>query len=189
MTTFVRHTTSSAPAGSRAAVERTARGFGFLPAPVAMMAESPELLEGFLHGNRLFEGTTLSRLHREVLILTMATAVGCHYCVAMHTATLTRTGDADETLLADLRACRPLADEQLEALRVFTLAVMAGHGHVRPQDLRDFLDAGHTRRNALEVVLGLGVHTLSTYANRMTGAPLDEPFRPFAWREEDRARS
>lgn len=186
MTTFVRHDTASAPVEARAVLESTARRFGFLPAPVAMMAESPELLEGFLRGSRLFDGSTLSRLEREVLILTMATSVGCHYCVALHTATLVRAGDADATLIEALRAREPLADERLETLRVFTLAVMAGHGHVGPEAMRAFLDAGYTRRNALEVVLGLGVYTLSTYANRMTGAPLDESFQPFAWHDADR---
>jgi hypothetical protein len=36
-------------------------------------------------------------------------------------------------------------------------------------------------RNALEVVLGVGTYTLSTYANRLTDAPLDDPLTPFAW--------
>jgi hypothetical protein len=38
---------------------------------------------------------------------------------------------------------------------------------------------GYTPRNALEVVLGIGAYTMSTLANRMTGAPLDEQLKPF----------
>jgi hypothetical protein len=30
-------------------------------------------------------------------------------------------------------------------------------------------------------VLGIGTYTLSTLANRMTGAPVDEPLQPLAW--------
>jgi hypothetical protein len=33
--------------------------------------------------------------------------------------------------------------------------------------------SGYTRRQALEVVLGIGAYTMSTYANRLTGAPID----------------
>ncbi len=44
-----------------------------------------------------------------------------------------------------------------------------------------FLAQGYTARNVLEVVLGIGAYTISTLANRMTGAPLDEPLAPFAW--------
>ncbi len=34
---------------------------------------------------------------------------------------------------------------------------------------------------AVEVVLGVGTCTMSTLANRMTQAPLDEQLSPFAW--------
>ncbi|MFJ9845852.1 carboxymuconolactone decarboxylase family protein [Kitasatospora sp. NPDC101155] len=183
MTEFIRHDLSSVPEKSRPIMENTAKGFGFIPAPVALMAESPELLEGFMTGNGLFNKTTLSPLEREVLILTMATRVECHYCVSMHSAMLTRQG-ADQKLIGALRTRTPLEDPKLEAMRVFTLAVMDGYGHVSPETMDAFLGAGYTRRNALEVVLGLGVYTISTYANRMTEAPLDEPFKAFEWHGE-----
>jgi hypothetical protein len=47
--------------------------------------------------------------------------------------------------------------------------------------LRAFLGHGYTARNALEVVLGIGAYTMSTFANRLTRAPLGEPLKPFAW--------
>ncbi|GAA3169104.1 MULTISPECIES: carboxymuconolactone decarboxylase family protein [Streptomyces] len=178
--TFTRHDASTAPEKSRPIVENTAKGFGFLPAPVAMMAESPELLEAFMTGNGLFNKTSLSQLEREVFILTMATTVECHYCVAMHSSILARS-KADASLIEALRARTPLDDPKLEAMRVFTLTVMDGHGYVEPAKMQAFLDAGYTRRNALEVVLGLGVYTISTFANRMTEAPVDEPFKAFEW--------
>jgi hypothetical protein len=37
------------------------------------------------------------------------------------------------------------------------------------------------------VVLGVAAYTLSTYANRLTQAPLDAPFQAFAWNEPDQA--
>lgn len=177
---FTRHDASSAPEGARSIIENTSKGFGFVPAPVAMMAESPELLEGFMTGNGLFNKTSFTQLEREVLILTMATSVECHYCVAMHSAMLTRAG-TEESLIEALRERKPLENPKLEALRIFTLAVMDGRGSVPPDTMQGFLDAGYTRRNALEVVLGLGVYTISTYANRMTEAPVDEPFQAFEW--------
>ncbi|MFF2859058.1 hypothetical protein ACFVSX_04105 [Streptomyces rubiginosohelvolus] len=47
-------------------------------------------------------------------------------------------------------------------------------------DLRDFLAYDYTEQNALEVVLGIGAYTLSTLANRLTGAPVDEQLAAFA---------
>ena len=46
--------------------------------------------------------------------------------------------------------------------------------------LRVFLAHGYTAQNALEVVLGVATYTLSTLANRLTGAPVDERLSQFA---------
>ena len=46
--------------------------------------------------------------------------------------------------------------------------------------LRALLAAGYTRQNALEVVLGIGTYTMSTLANRLTGAPVDDQLSAFA---------
>ncbi|HEX6452679.1 MAG TPA: carboxymuconolactone decarboxylase family protein [Trebonia sp.] len=75
---------------------------------------------------------------------------------------------------------RPLGDPRLEAVRVFTLRVLDSAGDVGEAALREFLGHGYTARNALEVVLGIGTYTMSTLANRLTGAAVDEPLREFA---------
>jgi hypothetical protein len=58
--------------------------------------------------------------------------------------------------------------------------VLETAGDVGDAALAAFLAQGFTPRNALEVVLGIGAYTLSTMANRLTGAPLDEELRAFA---------
>lgn len=176
---FTDHTVESAPAGSRRAMRATATRLGYLPAPVARLAESPHLLDGFLKLSALFESTTLDPVPREVVIMTIAARNGCHVCVAMHTAKLTQL-DADADLIAALRTQRPLQDVRLDAIRVFTLDVLASAGAVDDGSFRAFLAQGYTTRNALEVVLGIGTYTMSTLANRLTDAPLDEQLEPFA---------
>ncbi|MFF4651924.1 carboxymuconolactone decarboxylase family protein [Streptomyces sp. NPDC001380] len=177
---FTDHTPDSAPDGSRRLMEATERHLGRLPAAVARLAESPQLLEGFQRLSGLFEASTLDPLAREVVILTVATRNACHVCVAMHTARLDAMG-AGPDLVAALREGRVLDDARLEAVRAFALHVLATAGETDPEELRAFLAHGHTVRNALEVVLGIGAYTLSTLANRMTRAPLDEELAPYAW--------
>ncbi|MEU3227095.1 carboxymuconolactone decarboxylase family protein [Streptomyces sp. NPDC006976] len=178
-TAFPDHTHASAPAAARPALAAIAQKQGFLPAAAARMANSPELLNGFLKINALFEATTLDRLSREVLSMTMATRNGCHVCIALHTAILTSL-DTEPALLAALREAAPLPDERLEALRQFILAAVATNGALGDEAMEAFLSHGYTPRNALEVVLGIGAYTLSTLANRMTDAPLDGPLAQFA---------
>ncbi|WP_410572042.1 carboxymuconolactone decarboxylase family protein [Amycolatopsis sp. cmx-4-61] len=158
----------------------TAKKFGRVPSAVARLATSPELLNGFLKLNAIFESTTLTALEREVLVMTVAARNECHLCVAMHTAALGRLSAAPE-LVAALRAESPLPEPRLEALRGFVHAVMDTRGEASAEALEAFTGAGYTPRNALEVVLGIGTYTLSTYANRLTRAPLDDVFAEHAW--------
>jgi AhpD family alkylhydroperoxidase len=177
---FVSHTAETAPEGSRPIVQGSLKKFGFLPAPVSKMAESPELLGMFMNGIGTFDKTTLAPMEREVMVLTFATYVECHYCVAMH-STMLAAQNAPEELVTDLREKKPLSDPRLEAMRQFTLAVIDTHGQVARNDMDSFFAAGYTQRNALEVVMGIGVYTMSTYANRMTEAKLDPPFQKYRW--------
>ncbi|EID55023.1 carboxymuconolactone decarboxylase family protein [Saccharomonospora xinjiangensis] len=179
---FVDHTLETAPPASRRAMTGVSEKMGYLPAPVRRLAESPHLLDGFLKLSALFEATTLDPVEREVVIFAVATRNSCEVCVAIHTAKLAALGAAP-SLVAALREQRPLDDERLEALRVFTLEVIATAGAVDDAALRAFLEHGFTTRNALEVVLGIGAYTTSTLANRLTRAPLDEQLADFAWRE------
>src|ERR1700683_3895125 len=117
---FTEHTIESAPAAARRSMTATINHNGYLPAAVALMATSPELLDGFLKMSAAFDGTTLDPIAREAVVMTMATRNGCHLCVAMHTARLTKLG-ADDALIAALRTGSALADERLEAVRGVTL--------------------------------------------------------------------
>jgi len=176
---FTQHTIESAPSASRRAMTAVSTKQGYLPAGVGLLAESPETLEGFLRMTGTFDACTLDAMAREVVIMTIAVRNGCHLCVAMHTARLATLG-ADAALVADLRTGAPLGDARLEAVRVFTLRVLDTTGGVGEESLNDLLGHGFTRRNALEIVLGIGTYTLSTLANRLTGAPVDEELRAFA---------
>ena len=184
---FVCHTVESAPEGSRGAIRSSIEHLGYLPSAVGLLATSPQLLEGFLKTSALFERTTLDPLARETLIMTMATRNGCHICIAMHTARLQALEATAETVNA-LRTGGELDDPRLEAMRRFTLQVIEDAGAVGSESLDAFMSHGYTPQNALEVVLGIGTYTMSTLANRMTRAPLDEQLAAFAPDEHAAAR-
>jgi AhpD family alkylhydroperoxidase len=176
---FTVHTLESAPAASRRLMEATIKQQGHLPEAVALLAESPELLGTFLRASGTFQASTLDPLAQEVVIMTTAVRNGCHLCVAMHTARLNAIG-ADSGTIAALRTGAPLDDPRLAALRQFTLRVLDTTGQVDDDELKAFVDAGFTPRNALDVVLGVGAYTMSTFANRLVRAPLDESLQAFA---------
>lgn len=176
---FTVHTPDTAPAAARQIMAGVHHKQGYLPAAVALMAESPELLKGFLTASATFESTDLDPVAREVVVFTVATRNECHLCVAMHTATLTRQA-ADPELIDALRAGITLPEPRLEALRRFTLTVLDHRGAVPDDELDAFLAAGWQPRHALDVVLGVGAYTISTFANRLTAAPIDPPLAAYA---------
>ena len=57
--------------------------------------------------------------------------------------------------------------------------VLEARGAPAESALRAFHDAGYTNENALDVVLGIGTYTLTTFTNRLVQAPLDPPLVRF----------
>jgi AhpD family alkylhydroperoxidase len=172
-------TLDTAPEASRRLMTATAQRLGHVPDGVARLAAAPQLLGGFLQLSASFDTTSLDPRAREVLIMTMAARNHCHVCLAMHSKILADSG-ADPDLIAALRAGASLSVPELEAMRVFTLAVLDTAGDVRGAPLTEFLAHGYTPRRALEVVLGIGAYTLSTFANRMTGAQIGPHLAAYA---------
>ena len=71
----------------------------------------------------------------------------------------------------------------MEALRTFTLSVVRNRGNVDDNAVQAFLDAGFTRRQILEVILGVSQKVMSNYTNRLANTPVDAPFVKFDWQK------
>ena len=130
-----------------------------------------------------FERSSLSAAEREVIAMTVARANECGYCIALHRATLARDPNL-APLVEPLRDGRVLTEPPLEAVRRFTLAILEGRGAASDDAFVAFRAAGFSEEQALDVVLGVGVYVLSTFANRVTRAEIDAPFASFAWRRD-----
>src|SRR5262245_59018055 len=87
---FPVHDAASAPDPARSHLAKAARTFGFVPAPLARMAEAPSTIDGFEALNALWSETSFTALERETVVMTIAVFNACHYCVAMHSTLLAR---------------------------------------------------------------------------------------------------
>lgn len=161
----------TAPRAAQPILAETQRKFGMLPSPVARLAAAPAVLQAALAGLEVFEHSSLAPLEREVLAMTLARHNGCHYCITLHRRLL-RLADAPPALAHALEHGEPL-EPRLEALRAFILSALEHTGDVSEPAWTAFLAAGFDRVAALEVVQGIAAYTLTTFANRLTEAPLD----------------
>jgi AhpD family alkylhydroperoxidase len=172
---YVDLTAETAPDAARPLLASTRAKLGFVPSALARMALAPALPRAFRQAVAAFEKTTLDPLERESVVLTIARDVGCEVCVAMHARALRElgAGSVADAIVATL----PIDDPKLSALVELTSSIVAERGDVGAEPWRRFLDAGYTRAQALELVIGVGAYTMSTYANRLTAAGVDPALR------------
>jgi uncharacterized peroxidase-related enzyme len=180
MSILVTHTKDSAPAASRPILAQAEAAFGFVPNLVGMLAESPAAAAAYLRLDELFGRSSLSAEEQQVVLLSVAVENRCHYCVAAHT-TVAGMKKVPSAVVEAVRGGAPIPDPRLEALHHFATLVVRQRGWVQDGDVRAFLAAGFTRENVLDVILGVSMKTLSTYANHVAETPLDAAFRPAAW--------
>jgi uncharacterized peroxidase-related enzyme len=180
---LVVHNTASAPDRSRPTLERTLRTLGFVPNLYGVLAGSPALLRGYTSLSDIFNSTSLNPVERQVVLLAISVENGCEYCVAAHSAIASGQGVPGETITA-LRDGSPLTHARLEALRAFTCDLVRNRGWMRDEEMRSFLDAGFTDEQVLDVILGIGLKTMSNYLNHIAATPLDPPFSAHAWRRQ-----
>lgn len=180
MTQFTVHTAETAPDASKPFIEGARKAFGLVPNLIGLFAESPAVVEGYLGLAGAFQKSGLSALEREVVLIAASVENECHYCVAAHT-TVTQAQKLDQSVIGAVRNGGPIADAKLEALRTFATKIVRQRGFVSDADVQALLGASYTRANVLEVVLGVGLKTISNYANHIAETPLDAPFRANAF--------
>lgn len=177
---FEVHTSQTAPAASGVQLRQIAKSFGFIPNLAGILAEAPAALEAYFTLGRLFDQTSLTSAERQVVLLAVSRENRCEYCVAAHTV-VARMQKVPEAVIEAVREDERIPDSKLEALRAFTVALVRKRGHLADADLQAFLDAGFTKQNVLEVIVGLAMKTVSNYTNHIAGTPLDEAFAAAAW--------
>ncbi|MBK1705527.1 carboxymuconolactone decarboxylase family protein [Halochromatium glycolicum] len=181
---FPYHDTTSAPQEAVAALTEAERQFGMLPNLMRKMATAPALLKGYLALGELFEQTSFSPAEQQIVLLSVSRENRCGYCMGAHSV-LADMAKVPQEVTDALRAGQPLPDPRLEALRRFTTAVVEARGWVDESEVAAFQEAGYDAQQVLEVVLGVGMKTLSNYTNHIAGTELDASFQHRAWRASE----
>lgn len=154
---------------------------GMLPNMYANMANVPGLLETYLTGYAAFRSESgFTPAEQETVLLAISLANGCTYCVAAH-STVADMAKVPTEITDALRAGQPLPDPKLDALAVFTTAIVETRGLPTEDQVSAFLAAGFTETDILQVVLAVAVKTISNYTNHLFHTPVDEVFAGRTW--------
>lgn len=174
------HTLGSAPAETIKELQEVETAYGFIPNLLGVMASSPAVLIGYRSFAAIFETTSLTPTERQVVLLATSYENNCTYCMAAHTA-IASMQKVDGKVIESLRNGTQLSDPKLEALRAFTLEVVRSRGWPSESIKQQFLNAGYSPAAMLEVVLGIGLKTISNYVNHLSNTPLDRAFTAASW--------
>jgi len=166
---FTKHTEKTAPSAAAAVLAKAKARYGFIPNLAAYLAESPQALAAVLQASEQYDATTLTPAEQQVVLLTVSSYHDCAYCRTVHKA-LGRQAGLDTDVIRAIIGNEPLKDPRLAALRDFARAVVDQRGRVPDAAVRAFLEAGFTRAQVFEVVLGVALKTLTNYGNHLAKA-------------------
>jgi uncharacterized peroxidase-related enzyme len=181
MTNFTQYTSESAPQASQPLLQGVQKAFGFVPNLLGTLAESPSSLESYLAVSDIFEKTSLNAAERQVVLISTSIENACEYCVAAHSTIAKNFAGVDAGIVNALRNADVIPDAKLEVLAEFTRAVVRDRGFVSEHAFSEFLNAGYTKANALDVIVGIAQKTISNYSNHLANIPVDAQFAAEAW--------
>lgn len=179
MSVFTKHTTETAPQGAAEVLAKVQERYGFIPNLAAFVAESPVTLGALLGLVKAFDETSFSPQEQQIVLLTVSLTNGCAYCKTVHTA-LSRQSGLDDATLQALLNFDPLPDSKQNALRDFAQSVAQQRGHLDEGTVEAFLQAGYSKAQVFEVVLGVSMKTLTNYSNHLAGAEPNAEFLAMA---------
>jgi len=179
------HTAETAPEKSKPILDQVKQKYGFTPNLIGVLAEAPAAAKGYAVVSEAFEGSSLSPVEQQVVLLSVSFENECHYCMAAH-STVAGMVDMPEDVLEALRNGAEIeSDPKLETLRATTRKLVEKRGWLEDSDVRAFLDAGYTEGQLLEVLVGIAQKTISNYTNHLAETPVDDQFAGQKWEAKE----
>ena len=167
---------SSAPDGSKAALEQIKTKFGKVPNIFASVAHSPVALNTLMGMfGALEEGTLAGRAH-EAIALRVGEIHGCAYCTAAHTAKARMTGMTIDESIALRRG--ESDDLKLKAILNLTAALVEKRGQLSDGEVQAARDAGLSDAEMLEALAIVALNTFTNYINALVQTKVDFPAAP-----------
>jgi uncharacterized peroxidase-related enzyme len=178
---FTYYDVDNAPEESKPLMEASLKGFGMVPNLHKILAEAPATYEAYNTVFNLFmKQTTLSPIEQQVVFMTANFENNCHYCVPGHTWMMHAAKMPNDVIDA-LREGSQIPETKLQALHDYTKALLDNRGHIGDDKLQTFINAGYTKRQALEVLTGLASKLISNFTNALAHTEPDAAFQKYAW--------
>jgi uncharacterized peroxidase-related enzyme len=187
MPTTATHISAIPQPSSEAILDSIAEKIGFVPELFNTLAQQPGVVEAFVSLDTSFTDTSLTPIERQTILLAASVENRGRYCVAGHTLFGRSIGMQEQTINA-IRSAGTVEDERLAALETFVQQLIRARGHTSAEEVAAFLQAGFSREQIMEVVMGITLKTFSNYVDSALELRLDEQFVAAAWSSTEESK-
>jgi len=171
-TLFAPVTIATAPEVSKPMLEKVHKSLGFIPNLIAIFANNPTVLEGYLALASVFEKSSFSSKERQIILLAASVENNCNYCAAAHSA-IAKSLLTPPEVIAAVHDNTPVPDAKLNALVSLVRELVRERGYAKAKTIQKFLAAGYKKEQVMEILLGIALKTISNYLDHISPTPLD----------------
>jgi len=160
-----------APESVKAVFATLERTLGRVPTMIHLMANSPSVLDAYLHFNHGLEGTTLSAGTRALITVAIAEMNGCDYTLSLGMALGKRQGVADSDLEAARfgRSPETKTDDTLQ----FATSIVRHAGRVPHTEIAGLHQRGFSDQEIVDIIAAVALNIFRNYFNLVAGTDID----------------
>jgi AhpD family alkylhydroperoxidase len=151
------------------------KALGFVPNLYAEFAHSENALSIFLAAQNT--KSSLTTKEKEAVNLIVSQVNECKYCISSHSVFAHKSGLTDEQIL-EVRSGVASFNPKLDALVKLSKSISETKGHADPELVDNFIAAGYTKSNLIDVIMLIGIRTITNYVYAITQPEIDWPIAP-----------
>jgi len=162
---------SNATPEVQASFDMLQRRLGRVPRMIALMANSPSVLDTYLHFNHALERTTLSAKTRALITVTIAEINGCDYMRSLGMRLAVRQGVPE----ADLSAARlgQSTDPKTNDTLQLASSIVRNAGRVPHAELDHLRRGGFSDQEIVDIIAAVSLNIFRNYFNLVVGTEID----------------
>jgi alkylhydroperoxidase family enzyme len=138
-------TIATAPEASRPALENIQKSLGFIPNLMAVFANNPAVLQGYLALDAVFEKGSFTSRERQIILLAANVENHCNYYAAAHSTIAKGALHTPAEVVAAARDNTPVPDAKLNALVTLVKELVRERGYAKDESIQKFLAAGYKK--------------------------------------------
>jgi uncharacterized peroxidase-related enzyme len=175
-TLFAPMTIATAPEASKPILETIQESFGFIPNLMAIFANNPTVLQGYLALDAVYEKGSFTPRERQLILLAASVENDCNYCAAAHSMVAKGALHTPAEVVTAIRNNTPVPDKKLDALVTLVKELVRERGYAKDETIQNFIAAGYKKEQVMELLLGIALKTISNYLDHISPAPIDQAF-------------